>query len=101
MKLHEIKSVLSEKLRLPRFLSKQKPEQKLTPKPLTVNIDPERKLLRHAGRLMRLYNANTRGQDSPEIQAEIRKLRLFVEAEGYLVSNEAEAIVLYKHLGGA
>jgi hypothetical protein len=68
---------------------------------LIVNIDPERKLLRHAGRLMRLYSANTRGQDSPEIQSEIRKLRLFVEAEGYLVSNEAEAIVLYKHLGGA
>jgi hypothetical protein len=98
MKLREIKSFW---LRLPGFLSKQKPEQKLTPKPLTVNIDPERKLLRHAGRLMRLYNANARGQDSPEIKAEIRKLRLFVEAEGYLVSNEAEAIVLYKHLGGA
>jgi hypothetical protein len=101
MKLREIKSVFTNGLRLPRFLSKQKPEQKLTPKPLIVNISPERKVLRHAGRLMRLYSALSKGQETPEIQAEIRKLRLFVEAEGFLVSNEAEAVALYKLLEGA
>jgi len=80
---------------------RKKSELPLTPRPLLVNPPPERVLLRRAGRLMRLYRAVAKGQETPEIKAEIRKLRLLVQAEGYLVDNEAEAAALYKQLGGA
>jgi len=83
------------------FFRRRKSEVKLEPRPLLVNPPPERVLLRRVGRLMRLHRAAAKGHETPEMKAEIRKLRLLVQAEGYLVDNEAEAAALYKQLGGA
>lgn len=69
--------------------------------PVTVNPTGQQLLLRHVGRLSRLYQCVERGDKRPSIAAEIERRKREIHAAGHEPpATEVEALALLKQLGG-